>query len=139
MNLRGQLFFARGPGLDVFHNRFVETSNRSCLFELFLFRLHGIGRHTAVCWCRFRCGGCIFVSTGQWCCRVLRCRWVFIIGRRICRSRFCRGTVRGSRSEEHTSELQSRRNLVCRLLLEKKTRLNYSHARERGTHRSDTT
>src|SRR5690606_41975622 len=26
-----------------------------------------------------------------------------------------------SRSEEHTSELQSRENLVCRLLLEKKT------------------
>ena len=25
-----------------------------------------------------------------------------------------------NRSEEHTSELQSRRNLVCRLLLEKK-------------------
>src|SRR5690606_41252438 len=28
--------------------------------------------------------------------------------------------VRGPRSEEHTSELQSRENLVCRLLLEKK-------------------
>src|SRR5690606_39760650 len=28
----------------------------------------------------------------------------------------------GSRSEEHTSELQSRENLVCRLLLEKKKR-----------------
>ena len=28
--------------------------------------------------------------------------------------------VDDSRSEEHTSELQSRRNLVCRLLLEKK-------------------
>src|SRR5690606_40363219 len=28
------------------------------------------------------------------------------------------------RSEEHTSELQSRENLVCRLLLEKKTRQN---------------
>src|SRR5204862_6291944 len=27
---------------------------------------------------------------------------------------------RGMRSEEHTSELQSRRDLVCRLLLEKK-------------------
>ena len=27
--------------------------------------------------------------------------------------------VSGVRSEEHTSELQSRRNLVCRLLLEK--------------------
>src|SRR5688572_31477895 len=28
--------------------------------------------------------------------------------------------VRGCRSEEHTSELQSQSNLVCRLLLEKK-------------------
>src|SRR3712207_8892776 len=28
---------------------------------------------------------------------------------------------RGTRSEEHTSELQSRQYLVCRLLLEKKT------------------
>src|SRR3712207_6897111 len=28
------------------------------------------------------------------------------------------------RSEEHTSELQSRQYLVCRLLLEKKTKLN---------------
>src|SRR5690606_42010716 len=28
--------------------------------------------------------------------------------------------LRGDRSEEHTSELQSRENLVCRLLLEKK-------------------
>src|SRR5690606_39754949 len=28
--------------------------------------------------------------------------------------------VGGNRSEEHTSELQSRENLVCRLLLEKK-------------------
>src|SRR5690606_40957556 len=31
---------------------------------------------------------------------------------------------RGKRSEEHTSELQSRENLVCRLLLEKKNRHN---------------
>src|SRR5690606_41748967 len=30
--------------------------------------------------------------------------------------------VHGQRSEEHTSELQSRENLVCRLLLEKKKR-----------------
>src|SRR3712207_8160933 len=29
----------------------------------------------------------------------------------------------GARSEEHTSELQSRQYLVCRLLLEKKTNL----------------
>src|SRR6266511_5988461 len=31
---------------------------------------------------------------------------------------------RTSRSEEHTSELQSRENLVCRLLLEKKKKLH---------------
>src|SRR5947209_16098088 len=41
-----------------------------------------------------------------------------------CRSRRCRPGLsrrRGrSRSEEHTSELQSRQYLVCRLLLEKK-------------------
>src|SRR5690606_41959097 len=30
----------------------------------------------------------------------------------------------GGRSEEHTSELQSRENLVCRLLLEKKKKNN---------------
>src|SRR3712207_7449068 len=33
-----------------------------------------------------------------------------------------------ARSEEHTSELQSRQYLVCRLLLEKKTLLNSSHS-----------
>src|SRR5256885_10119981 len=34
--------------------------------------------------------------------------------------------VRGCRSEEHTSELQSPCNLVCRLLLEKKRRYDPS-------------
>src|SRR5205807_5401312 len=42
-----------------------------------------------------------------------------------------RGLRQGARSEEHTSELQSPCNLVCRLLLEKKkrrpTRLKCSH------------
>src|SRR5436309_7959106 len=33
------------------------------------------------------------------------------------------------RSEEHTSELQSRENLVCRLLLEKKKRCDRAHLR----------
>src|SRR5436309_11713961 len=36
------------------------------------------------------------------------------------RSRWHRTPSAGGRSEEHTSELQSRENLVCRLLLEKK-------------------
>src|SRR3712207_7606304 len=35
------------------------------------------------------------------------------------------------RSEEHTSELQSRQYLVCRLLLEKKKQLTTSHPRPR--------
>src|SRR2546430_11113282 len=33
--------------------------------------------------------------------------------------------VNGERSEEHTSELQSQSNLVCRLLLEKKKNIDY--------------
>src|SRR2546427_2878867 len=33
---------------------------------------------------------------------------------------FCAGPNHPERSEEHTSELQSQSNLVCRLLLEKK-------------------
>src|SRR2546422_7809037 len=37
-----------------------------------------------------------------------------------------RRTSRGWRSEEHTSELQSRLHLVCRLLLEKKKNTQYS-------------
>src|SRR4030066_481445 len=37
------------------------------------------------------------------------------------RDRGC--TLQGARSEEHTSELQSRLHLVCRLLLEKKTQI----------------
>src|SRR2546421_2893242 len=56
-------------------------------------------------------------------------------GRRVCASNAPTASYR--RSEEHTSELQSRSDLVCRLLLEKKnntlaldrksTRLNSSH------------
>src|SRR5947209_10710414 len=38
-------------------------------------------------------------------------------------------TIAGIRSEEHTSELQSRQYLVCRLLLEKKKRNQPQHVR----------
>src|SRR5690606_40013909 len=37
----------------------------------------------------------------------------------ICRAIGQQGSAVSSRSEEHTSELESRENLVCRLLLEK--------------------
>src|SRR2546430_6497036 len=40
-----------------------------------------------------------------------------------------RTSVKGPRSEEHTSELQSQSNLVCRLLLEKKKNITLSTAR----------
>src|SRR5690349_23044080 len=53
--------------------------------------------------------------------------------RSICSRTFSTSAVRGpcvlivsinaKRSEEHTSELQSRRDLVCRLLLEKKKKI----------------
>src|SRR5438874_8763779 len=46
----------------------------------------------------------------------------------------CRATleIARRRSEEHTSELQSRRDLVCRLLLEKKKKKKSAqHARRR--------
>src|SRR3712207_9441424 len=41
--------------------------------------------------------------------------------RRVLRAR---GVREGARSEEHTSELQLRQYLVCRLLLEKKKKIN---------------
>src|SRR5258707_5976259 len=43
-----------------------------------------------------------------------------ISSNRICTRAASRMARRGARSEEHTSELQSRQYLVCRLLLEKK-------------------
>src|SRR2546422_5029138 len=45
------------------------------------------------------------------------------------------GTDIAARSEEHTSELQSRLHLVCRLLLEKKKKKKKEH---RSRHRNDT-
>src|SRR5262245_17412827 len=44
------------------------------------------------------------------------------------RSRGQRALAPGRRSEEHTSELQSLRHLVCRLLLEKKNKKNNGSA-----------
>src|SRR5947209_16829735 len=57
-----------------------------------------------------------------------------------------RGSVRGTirsvsrlRSEEHTSELQSRQYLVCRLLLEKKKKNNKNTQTDESTNRDATT
>src|SRR5687768_18247481 len=45
-------------------------------------------------------------------------------GRRDIRAAEIKRPIGGPRSEEHTSELQSRLHLVCRLLLEKKKKNN---------------
>src|ERR1035437_10732379 len=48
--------------------------------------------------------------------------------------RRCAGQFRLGRSEEHTSELQSRQYLVCRLLLEKKKKkTQYTNPTNRAT------
>src|SRR2546430_10870912 len=44
-----------------------------------------------------------------------------------CNESYLWKAVTGKRSEEHTSELQSQSNLVCRLLLEKKKKNTRSH------------
>src|SRR5262249_61124435 len=57
------------------------------------------------------------------------------------RSRYSSSSARPSmRSEEHTSELQSLTNLVCRLLLEKKKKnKSQQHTRKNKTQNSKTT
>src|SRR5438477_9530718 len=52
--------------------------------------------------------------------RVFRIPPASMPGRSLCARCPVRTTTRQTRSEEHTSELQSHVNLVCRLLLEKK-------------------
>src|SRR2546421_7579691 len=55
-----------------------------------------------------------------WCERARMSLWIFT-GNTLRRDRTSsRRTALAGRSEEHTSELQSRSDLVCRLLLEKK-------------------
>src|SRR5256885_2790258 len=60
---------------------------------------------------------------------------VFTYGRRARRKLGCAFGSSNRRSEEHTSELQSPCNLVCRLLLEKKKKNSFTCAR--GWYRTD--
>src|SRR5699024_11967994 len=75
-------------------------------------RHKGFSAHTRICHCLL-CGnhqaGCGY----YWC-------YLFRPSRPGLRTCLCRVGFRYRRSEEHTSELQSRFELVCRLLLEKK-------------------
>src|SRR5690349_23266583 len=52
----------------------------------------------------------------------------------------CQASACPARSEEHTSELQSRRDLVCRLLLEKKKKKkNKNNSNYNNKHESSNT
>src|SRR5260221_8167074 len=68
----------------------------------------------------------LFRSSLRWSSPWRRCRrtpkiFQFVVTRPVRRS--------SARSEEHTSELQSHSDLVCRLLLEKKKWASLSHSR----------
>src|SRR3712207_8410854 len=52
--------------------------------------------------------------------RLVEAEELVVAGDRLGRGPFAQGGLGRARSEEHTSELQSRQYLVCRLLLEKK-------------------
>src|SRR5690606_41691914 len=83
----------------------TRRSSDLCIFYASMFTIHELWRRPWVVWCGASLS--IFLScdgTG------LRKNIVHILS--LVRSL--------SRSEEHTSELQSREKLVCRLLLEKK-------------------
>src|SRR2546427_1683260 len=58
--------------------------------------------------------------------------------RRPARARSRRGDRRHPRSEEHTSELQSQSNLVCRLLLEKKKKKRRKKKHDWRTQKNNT-
>src|SRR5215203_6657914 len=56
-------------------------------------------------------------------------------GRRSPRCRPCASSPGPARSEEHTSELQSRQYLVCRLLLEKKKKQTHHQVKTKKNHK----
>src|SRR5258705_7319237 len=59
---------------------------------------------------------------------------LFFAGVILAASGFVSPQKRGFRSEEHTSELQSLRHLVCRLLLEKKKSIRAQPETSRKSH-----
>src|SRR5258708_10614029 len=67
-----------------------------------------------------------------------RSKFTFIASQRSGRRSRLMQTLKGNRSEEHTSELQSPDHLVCRLLLEKKKQRmrNRLHSSHDTTHNS---
>src|SRR2546422_5228118 len=63
----------------------------------------------------------------------------FVFAERLRGTRSRSANTNGVRSEEHTSELQSRLHLVCRLLLEKKKKKNNTHKSRTNTYSTSRT
>src|SRR5690606_39450121 len=80
--------------------------------------IYTLSLHDALPICSPRCPA--WGSTTSRCCGRRSCGSPAPTGTAACCPRTRTTTSPGTRSEEHTSELQSRENLVCRLLLEKK-------------------
>src|SRR2546430_16307613 len=99
---------------------FCATKGRTKLSIIFFFfndtattEIYTLSLHDAlpICKAQFFRGMCLYDLD-----RYADAKWCFLLA-----------TCTTERSEEHTSELQSQSNLVCRLLLEKKTNLANSH------------
>src|SRR2546430_9266722 len=95
----------------------IRRPPRSTLFPYTtLFRSSGFSGVSRLCRAVASCDPCVA-------CRVLQA----VKSRLISQAHFNR-----DRSEEHTSELQSQSNLVCRLLLEKKKKTSAARYRHTG-------
>src|SRR5699024_11374046 len=88
--------------------------------DMLYFAIMYAGATPSHCWLRFRAGDRLKMrGSADFC----RCGTAVRVKRNVPRTLI---SCMRSRSEEHTSELQSRFDLVCRLLLEKKTLAYYA-------------
>src|SRR5206468_9030419 len=106
-NPTAQMIFSNVTLTGIFFLMYNQHPASSLFPYTTLFRSPGIRRRRGRRGCRAGGGRVPSASRGR-----ARAPWI--------RCRSSRGRTSGGRSEEHTSELQSRSDLVCRLLLEKK-------------------
>src|SRR5439155_21112365 len=106
----------------ILHTRPVSALQRPTLISLFFFFFHGYAPSRDLHSFPTRRSSDLaeLVALGRRCAHSFCHGWT--IDKRCRQGRSGKTSSRLRRSEEHTSELQSRGHLVCRLLLEKKTK-----------------
>src|SRR5256885_13093866 len=102
--------------------------NDTATTEIYTLSLHDA---LPICWSRFRALPSTGTSIGL---SSTRCWTAGFWPSPSCTTRSARRSAEVERSEEHTSELQSPCNLVCRLLLEKKNNEDTSDRHCRAQH-----